>query len=234
MALRARIADQAAVKACIVALAAALAGACAALPQPPAWQSEAYEALEAYRTHYFAGDGRRAERDYAAARTAVASTGRLDLAARVEVVRCALGTAALDFDKCAGLDATLADAGAEERAYGAFLTGRWEGIDARALPAPYRGVAAAGPGEAQERELQRIEDPLSRLVAAGSLFRQARISAAGIASAVDAASGEGFRRPLLAWLKVQEKLAESSGDAAALALIRKRIALAEGAKPQPK
>lgn len=234
MAVRARLADQAAVRTVFAALLVVLAAACAAPPQPPAWQSDAHEALEAYRTHYFAGDSRRAERDYAAARAAVASTGRLELAARVAVVRCALGTAALDFDKCAGLDAALADAGAEERAYGAFLAGRWEGIDTRALPAAYRSVATAGSENAQNRALQQIDDPVSRLVAAGTLLRQARISPESVTSAIDAASAEGFRRPLLAWLKVQEKLAESAGDAAAAALIRRRIALVEGEKPQPK
>ena len=214
-----------------IVLLAALAGACASPPPVPPWQSDAFEALEAYRTHYLAGESKLAERDYAAARAAIGSTGRLELAARIELIRCALATAALDFDKCAGLDAALADAGAEERAYGAFLAGRWQGIDGRALAPAYRGVAAAGSAEAQNRALRAIEDPVSRLVAGGTLLRQARISPEGVAASVEAASAEGLRRPLLAWLKVQEKLAESAGDAAALALIRRRIALVEGAKP---
>jgi len=216
-------------------LASALAAvSCASAPQVPRWQGDAFEALEAYRTHYLAGESKRAERDYAAARAAVGSTGRLELAARVEVIRCALATAALDFDKCAALYAILPDAGPEERAYGAFLAGRWQAIDMRALPAAYRGVAAASAEEAQNRQLREIEDPVSRLVAAGALLRQARISPDGVAAAVDAASAEGLRRPLLAWLKVQEKLAESAGDAAALAIIRRRIALVEGAKAHAK
>jgi len=217
------------------ALAAALAGAsCASPPPVPPWQSDAVEALEAYRAHYLAGESKRAERDYAAAQAAIGSTGRLELAARIVVIRCALGTAALDFDKCSGLDAALHDAGAQERAYGAFLAGRWQGIDMSALPSAYRGVAGAGPEEAQNRQLRAIEDPVSRLVAAGTLLRQARISPESVAAAVDAASAEGLRRPLLAWLKVQEKLAESAGDAAAAARIRRRIALVEGAKPSAK
>jgi len=218
-----------------LALAAALAAAsCASAPEVPRWQGDAFEALEAYRTHYLAGESKRAERDYAVARAAVGSTGRLELAARVDVIRCALATAALDFDKCAVLDAVLPDAGAEERAYGAFLAGRWQSIDMGALPAAYRGVAAASSEEAQNRQLREIEDPVSRLVAAGTLLRQARISPDGVAAAVDAASAEGLRRPLLAWLKVQEKLAESAGDVAALAIIRRRIALVEGAKAHAK
>jgi hypothetical protein len=210
------------------ALAAALAG-CASPPPAPRWQSEAFDALEAHRAAYLAGESKRAERDYAAARAALGSTGRLDLAARVEVIRCALATAALDFDKCAGIDAALADASAEERAYGMFLAGRWDALDARALPAAYRGVVAAKDGAAQSQALRAIDDPLSRLVAAGVLLRLARISPDGVAAAVDAASAEGYRRPLLAWLKAQATLADAAGDAAAAALIRKRIAFVEGA-----
>jgi hypothetical protein len=223
------------VKARALALAAALtAAACATPPPVPPWQGDAFEAIETYRKHYLAGESKRAERDYAVARAAISSTGRLELAARLEVIRCALATAALDFDKCAGLDAALLDAGAEERAYGGFLAGRWQEIDARSLPAAYRGVAAAGSEETQNRALRQIEDPVSRLVAAGALLRQARLAPDSVAAAVEAASGEGLRRPLLAWLKVQEKLAESAGDAATLALIRRRIALVESAQPRAK
>jgi hypothetical protein len=114
-----------------------------------------------------------------------------------------------------------------------FLAGRWEALDARALPAAYRGVVGAKDGAAQSQALRAIDDPLSRLVAAGVLLRLARISPDGVAAAVDAASAEGYRRPLLAWLKAQAQLADAAGDAAAAALIRKRIAFVEGA-PQPR
>ncbi len=211
----------------LLLLASLLAG-CAA-PQVPLWQEDAFAALESYRRSYLDGNTRGAERDFAQARKAIASTGKLELAARAEAIRCALATAALDFDRCAGLEAALADASAEERAYGAFLAGRWEGMDLRALPAAYRGVAGAADEAAQNRALRAIEDPLSRLVAAGVLLRLARISPEGVAAAVETASAQGFRRPLLAWLKVQAGLAEKAGDAVSLELIRKRIALVEGA-----
>ena len=71
-----------------------------------------------------------------------------------------------------------------------------------------------------------MEDPVSRLVAAGALFRAGELSPDGVALAVDVASEQGWRRPLLAWLNVQLKLAEERGDAAAVEAIRKRLTLA--------
>jgi hypothetical protein len=71
-------------------------------------------------------------------------------------------------------------------------------------------------------------DPLSRLVAAGALFQSGRASPAVVAQAVDTASAQGWRRPLLAWLGVQARLAEQASDADGAARIRRRIQLVQG------
>jgi hypothetical protein len=46
-----------------------------------------------------------------------------------------------------------------------------------------------------------------------------------IAQAVETASARGWRRPLLAWLKVQQQRAEAAGDIAAAAGLQRRIDL---------
>lgn len=194
-------------------------------PRVPEWREDAVEALDAFRHDYLAGRSAMAARHFAAAKEAISATGKLELAARAELVRCALATASLDFDACAEAAALVADAGAEDRAYAAFLIGDWNSLDAGALPAQYRGVAGSAGMQAQNRAMQAIEDPLSRLVAAGVLFRRARLSPEGVRVAVDTASDEGYRRPLLAWLNVQASLAEAAGDTALLESIRKRIEL---------
>ena len=51
---------------------------------------------------------------------------------------------------------------------------------------------------------------------------------AGIVLAVDTASTQGWRRPLLAWLGVQAQRAEAAGDTAAQAAIERRRKLAGG------
>ena len=62
-------------------------------------------------------------------------------------------------------------------------------------------------------------------MSAGVLFRTGRITPVQIAAATELASSQGWRRPLLAWLGMQAKRAESAGDAQAAARIRRRIDL---------
>jgi hypothetical protein len=202
--------------------AAFLLASCASQPVAD-WQADATASLDAYRRHYLDGNTRLAQRDYAQARAAFASTGSLERAARAEMIRCAVAVAALDFDACAGVDAVLGEASSEDRSYGLFLLGRWDGLDTRALSANYRAVAG-GRGEAEQNEAAaRIDDSLSRLIAAGVLLKLERSSPATVNMAVNTASSEGYRRPLLAWLMVQAKLAEAAGDKVLLETARKRI-----------
>lgn len=197
---------------------------CSVAPTP-AWQADAHDALESFTDSYLKGDTKLAARHFAESRAAVAGTGRPDLVARVELIRCGVGTAALDFDRCAGYEAVQADATESDRAYAEFLAGKFEQKAGAKLPPQYEDIAKVKDAAAQNRALREIKDPLSRLVAAGALFRGGRLSPDGISIAVDTASEQAWRNPLLAYLNVQAKLAEAAGDAPALEAIRKRIDL---------
>jgi hypothetical protein len=179
-----------------------LLSACGGGPQPPEWQSNAANALGAFQSLYLRGDTRAAQIEFERARAELQSTGRGDLLARAELIRCAARAASLEFDNCPGFEKLRADAGAEELAYADFLAGR------------------AARAAAQE--------PLSRLVFLAVQFNSGKTSPESIASAIDLASAHGWRRPLLAWLGVQEKRAEAAGDRAAAERIRRRIALISG------
>ena len=56
-----------------------------------------------------------------------------------------------------------------------------------------------------------------------------QVSAQDAAQAVETASHQGWRRPLLAWLGVQARLADERGDAAEAARIRRRMDLVQPA-----
>jgi hypothetical protein len=201
------------------ALALALAG-CASKPQPPSWEPNARDALDGYTDAWLKGDTPAADAEFARARRETASTGRFDRVAQAELVRCAVQVAALETD-CPGFGAIALDATPAQRAYAAYLEGRWQGLDAGLLPAQHRPVVAGG-------TLAGVADPLARLVAAGALLRAGRITPGDIGVAVETASQQGWRRPLLAWLGVQEKRAQAAGDAAAVERVRKRMALVAG------
>jgi len=189
-----------------------LGAGCASGPPPPDWEIAAHGALDAYAQHELEGNRRLAARDFERARAAVARTGRADLLARVELTRCALQVASLEFEPCTGFEALREDAPPPERAYAAFLAGRWDPLDVGLLPARYRPIVQSG--TASTAALEALEDPRSRLIAAGALFRVGRLAPAGIALATETASAQGWRRPLLAWLKVEIARAQAAGDRA--------------------
>lgn len=198
-----------------------LLAACASKPPVPAWQPDAKDALDGFTDDYLRGNTAAANAEFARARRETTSTGRADLVAQVELVRCATLAASLEFDDCPGFTALAADATAPQRAYAAYLAGRWEGLDVAALPAQHRPVVANG-------SMAGVSDPLARLVAAGALFKAGRIRPEEIVAATETASAQGWRRPLLVWLGVQLKRAESAGDAGAVESVKRRIALASG------
>jgi hypothetical protein len=210
-------------------LAGSLA-ACASAPPAPAWQADAKGASDRAATAYLRGDSKVHEAELARARATVAATGRTELAARVELMDCALRAAALDFGPCARFEALRADAAPPERAYADYLAGRTLTREAIALlPLAQQAAAAARTGSAVQPAVpQSIEDPQSRLIALAVLFQAGQASPALIEQAVDTASVQGWRRPLLAWLKVQAQRAEKVGDAATLQALQRRIALVEG------
>ncbi len=204
----------------LATVALLLLAACAGGPPAPEWQATAHASLRAFESAWLAGRTRAAEQEFTRARSALAATGRPDLVARAELVRCAARVASLDFDDCPGYRALAADAAPAERAYAAYLAGEAKAEDAALLPEHQRAVTSAG--------LAGIADPFSRLVAAGVLFRRAQLDPAGIALAADTASAQGWRRPLLAWLAVQEKRARDAGDTAAADAFARRRRLAGG------
>ena len=196
---------------------ALLLAACSSTPPPPDWQSNSKTAIERSVAAYLNGDTRIEALEFDRARSEVARTGRFDLVARIELLRCAGRVASLVFEPCAGFEALRDQADPAERAYADYLAGRATPQDAALLPAAQRGEAP-----------KDIADPLARLVAIGVRFETGRADPAAIQLAVDTASAQGWRRPLLAWLGVQLKRAEAGGAAAEAQRLRRRIELVAG------
>ena len=202
----------------LIAAALIVLSGCASKPQPPAWEGDAKSSLDGYTDDFLRGDSGAADAEFARARRASASTGRFDIVAQAELVRCGVKAAALDYE-CPGFAALANESTPAQRAYAAYLDGRWQGLDVNLLPEQHRTVVASG-------ALAGVTDPLARLVAAGALLKAGRITPADIGAAVDTASSQGWRRPLLAWLGVQEQRARAAGDTASVERIRRRIELA--------
>jgi hypothetical protein len=208
-----------------IALLAALLAACGNNPPVPDWQMNARGGLDSFTSAYLSGNARVEAVEFARAREALASTGRPELVARAELLRCAARVASLANlapEPCAGFEALRADAAPPERAYADYLAGKLQAADSALLPEAHRSLAASAGNVAS---VEGLADPLSRLVAAGVLLQMGRASPVVVQQAVDTASAQGWRRPLLAWLGVQAQRAESAGAADEAARIRRRMAL---------
>jgi len=208
--------------------AAVLLHACSNNPPTPDWKLNAQGALERGTSAYLAGRTAVAEREFATARAEIARTGRPDLLARAELMRCAAQTASLAFEDCTAFEALRADAPPAELAYAAYLAGRSTAADLPLLPTHHRAVATPGVVDAAAvSALQGMPDALSRQIGAAVLLETGRANPAVIALAIDNASAQGWRRPLLAWLTLQAQRAQSAGDTAAADAVRRRIAVIE-------
>ena len=200
-----------------------LVSACSSGPQPPDWQVEAKGAMERSIAAYMEGNTRVEMAELQRARSQLSRTGRADVLATAELLRCAARVASLVLEPCAGFDVLRPDASPTQRAYADYLRGQVTPDRIALLPEAQRATAAGA-----ANTLQAGADPLSQLLAAGVLLQTGRASPAVIAQAVDIASAQGWRRPLLAWLGVQAQRAEQDGDTAQAARLRRRIQITQG------
>ncbi|MFD1709020.1 hypothetical protein ACFSF0_00210 [Ottowia flava] len=211
----------------VIAAACAVA-ACASGPKVPDWKVNSIGHVERFTEAYLKGDARVEAREFELARSETARTGRPELVARIELNRCAAHVASLDFDPCSGFEPLRADAAAPELAYAAYLDGQpLSAAQVALLPEQHRGVAGANTAA-----LPPEDDPFGRLIAAGVLMRRSQATPDVVAAAVDTASAQGWRRPLLAWLGVQARLAEARGDLQEAERVKRRMDLVQ--PPAPK
>lgn len=200
--------------------------ACSSTPPPPDWRLSAHGALERAVAAYLAGDSRVAEVEFTRSRAEVARTGRPDWVARNELVRCAAERASLVPGPCTGFETLRPDAGPAELAYAAYLDGSPEAGQLALLPPAQQPMARPDTTSARDlAALQATPDPLARLVGAAASLRAGRADAGIVSLAIDTASAQGWRRPLLAWLGLARDRAQRAGEAAEAQRLARRIAL---------
>jgi hypothetical protein len=181
--------------------------ACSSAPVAPTWQVDAKDAMDRANAAYLEGDSRVAGAEMARVRKLISGTGRADLLATAELAHCAAHVASLVLEPCSGFEALRPDATATQTAYADYLQGR--------------GPAAAS---------RNLDDTLSRLLVAAVALQKGQANPSTISGAVDIASAQGWRRPLLAWLGVQAMRAELAGDTMELQRIHRRMTLVEDRK----
>jgi len=196
-------------------------------PPPPDWKTDSADLIERYKKHALLGENTLAERYFQQAVTATGGAGRVADTARLWLVRCATRRAMLIDDACTEYaDLASIEPNAADHAYYQFLTLRWEAVDVTMLPSQHRDLVRAPAGKRLDT-LGRVADPLARLLEASLLVMRQESDAATLALATETASSQGWRQPLLTYLKLQEKQAAAQGNTAEQARLAKRIQLIE-------
>lgn len=210
----------------IIVFAALVLAACSSGPRAPDWKLDARGSAERFTTDYLSAS-RSADMQWQRTRQALASTAQPERVARAELLRCALQAVSLDWQpRCEDFEALRDAATPADAAYADYLQGFWSEASRRLLPPEQRRVTEQGVSA-----LPGLEDPLTRLLGAAVLLRSGTVppseQEALLALAVNTASEQGWRRPLLAWLGLQRDRLQAQGRNAEAARVTQRLQLLE-------
>lgn len=216
---------------CVLALAA-----CGSQPPAADWALNAEAAADRATQAYLRADQRVQALEWRRARNEVERTASPQLLARLVLMRCAVEQASLQWEGCADFATVAVDADPPEQAYARYLQALpLSAQDIALLPQAQQPVARAlqlaARGESAAPALSAVaavKEPLSQLVAAAVTLRVLGPSDALLAQAVQTASAEGWRRPLLAWLLLSIEQAQQAGQVDLAQALERRLRVLQG------
>lgn len=214
-----------------------LLAACASAPPAPEWAKLSTQSVNQATAAALQGQDRLAQHHWSAAWSQARRTASPEPMARVALIRCAVVQATTLQTSCPDFDALRALAPEADQAYARYLLGMASASDVALLPPAHRAVATAilnsTEPSALATTLRNTPDPLSRLIAASAVFQQLpSLQVVGVA--VDTASEQGWQRPLLTWLTLQQRLAQEAGQLDLAAQAQQRLQwLTEAALTRP-
>jgi hypothetical protein len=196
----------------------------------PVWIAAGHQQLETFKNDFLTGRPPLiTEAHFRKAVEEIKKGGDLDLLGKAWLTRMALQVAVLEeiaegeYGKIAAALPVPAN-----RNFHLFLTGKSGMADDALLPEQYRPFLKAlqnGDAAGVLRRIMEIDDPLSRLIAAGLVVRSGPENESLLQAAVETASQNGWKRALIAWLERLRRFHEKSGEVAQAAMVRQRIDL---------
>lgn len=196
----------------------------------PAWIAAGHQQLETFKRDFLTGQPPQVtDLHFKMATEEIKKSGDLDLLGKAWLTRMALQTAVLEepaegeygkIDAASPLPAN--------RNFYLFLTGKPGMVDDAFLPARYRPFLKSlqgGDAAGVVKRITEIDDPLSRLIAAGLAVRRGPENESLLQVAGETASQNGWKRALVAWLERLSRFYEKSGEFVKAATIRQRLDL---------
>ncbi len=203
---------------------------CSSAPPVPDWLNASSNQLETYKKSYLGGKDKIAALQFKSAVAEVKKSGDLEVLGRTYLIRMALETAVLaDMENAEYLKIATVSPNRQNGNFYFFLNGKLEQTDVDLLPSQYRDFASAlksggGPGD-RLRAIEKMNDPLSRLIAIGILVRLHQDDEALLKKAVETASAQGWKKALLVYLSRLKSLHEAKQDRSQAQAVSDRLEL---------
>lgn len=201
---------------------------CGSKPAPD-WTYAAFNQLESYKKNYLMGKENIAELHFNKATEEIKKSGDLEILERAYLTKCAVQLAVLEMvDDREYLKIDVVHPVPQNQSFHNFLKGKFDLVEGKLLPEQYQSFFAAyrsGRVLDLTREISKIEDPLSKLIATGLLVRYDKCGEDCLKGAVDTASKDGWKKALLIYLEKLQSFYESGKDTEKVKNIRKKIEL---------
>lgn len=169
------------------------------------WQYQATSSLNAYTQHYLEGNELRAKTDLARARHEASKSARLHTLIDIELSACAMHISVLEADSCEKASELLAlEPEPSQLAYLNLLNKKLSPVQIQDLPQQYRDFASALLNKdtlAFNNDVKNMQ-PLSSRLLASALIKE-HLSEENLRGLIEELSYHGYKRALLAWLKLQ-------------------------------
>lgn len=212
---------------CLIAVGVLLIG-CGS-KRAPDWTKAAFNQLDNYKKNYLMGKEQMAERHFSHAIDEIKKSGDLDILATAYLTKNAVQVAVLEVvDDREFLRIDAIQPLPQHRSFHKFLKGEMDVVEEELLPGQYRAFFRAfrsGRVKDATDEILKMEEPLSRLVAAGLVVHKNKHDERCLKVAIDTASRNGWKKALLAYLEKLQAFYESKMDSEKAATIRKKIEL---------
>jgi hypothetical protein len=193
----------------------------------PDWKRHSFNYLARSKHYYLTGDRHKADRYFEKSVEEIRKSGNLTVLSRAYLTRCSLEVAVLipfscyDFDRIDKIEPDPV-----HRTFYLFLSGALDTLDADMLPRRYARVASAvrsgSPAEVNVA-LHKIDDPLSRVIAAGVAVSLDMFDESTLHIALDTASEQGWKLAVLRYLEKLKYLYEQDGNTSRAAYINEKI-----------
>ena len=197
--------------------------------QIPEWKNTSSRQLESYKYYFSTDKEGTSEPHFVKAKKAIARSNDLNLLGTVYLTRYALHVSIVDnFDDADFLRINKLQPNAKNFSYYNFIKGNFHAADYNLLPAHYSRLLKPAQDKdlaAAVREINSIDDPLSRLVACGVWVKYLPYDDNILQIAINTAADNGWGRPLFAYLTRLQQYYLDHHETAKAESIKERLEL---------